>query len=96
MSKNNDALRVSELGALTQLCGTLSVVNLENVGDATEASNAKLEEMKSLEELKLKWFKWKCSLPDLNKEKAILDNLRPHKFLKKLKIKRYCGHGFPQ
>ncbi|XP_057750864.1 putative disease resistance RPP13-like protein 1 [Arachis stenosperma] len=85
--------RISELGALSQLHGLLSIVNLQNVIDATEASGANLMMKTFIDELV---FEWTNDVHNLSKEAIVLYNLQPHKNLKRLKIENYGGRTFPE
>ncbi|RYR69389.1 hypothetical protein Ahy_A03g015943 isoform G [Arachis hypogaea] len=85
--------RISELGALSQLHGLLSIVNLQNVIDATEASGANLMMKTFIDELV---FEWTNDVHNLSKEAIVLYNLQPHKNLKRLEIENYGGRTFPE
>ncbi|KAI4323812.1 hypothetical protein L6164_023392 [Bauhinia variegata] len=92
VSKDNGS-RINELGALLQLHGSLSIVKLENVIDGADASEAKLQEMKFLDELELIWTNHVHNLP--SDEENVLGHLQPCKYLRKLKIENYGGKRFP-
>ena len=93
--------KISELGEISHL-STLSISKLENVANDTDASNANLKSKENLEELV---FEWTSTNHDTTIEgtstnhdtpiEAILDNLQPHKNLKKLTIENYGGTAFP-
>ncbi|KAI4323816.1 hypothetical protein L6164_023395, partial [Bauhinia variegata] len=83
---------IKELGAHQLLCGSLSIEKLENVINATDASEAKLQEMKFLDELALIWTN---HVHNLTSEENVLNNLQPHKYLRKFKIENYGGKRFP-
>ncbi|MED6123636.1 hypothetical protein PIB30_050983 [Stylosanthes scabra] len=88
----NTGSRISELGALLQLHGSLSIVNLQNVVDAADSFGANLMGKKFLDELVLKWT---AAIHDLQIEAAVLENLEPHENLKRLNIENYGGSAFP-
>ncbi|XP_052115597.1 putative disease resistance RPP13-like protein 1 [Arachis duranensis] len=88
----NTGSSISELGALLQLHGSLSIVNLQNIADATDAFRANLMGKKFLDELVLKWTN---TIHDLHIEAAVLENLQPHGNLKRLNIENYGGRAFP-
>ena len=81
---------MSELGELSQL-HSLSIVKLENVVDAEDASKACLGKMNCLQELDLEWT---LSL-DRNRETTVLEKLQPHSNLVRLKIRRFWGTKMP-
>ncbi|KAI4323798.1 hypothetical protein L6164_023377 [Bauhinia variegata] len=85
--------KINELGALLQLYESLSIAKLENVVDAADASEAKLQEMKFLDELELTWTNHVHNSP--SDEENVLGHLQPHKYLRKLKIENYGGQTFP-
>ena len=81
--------KISELGKLSQL-RTLCIIRLQNVVNATEASEANLKSKEYLSELIFKW----TGTNDVNNGIEVLDNLQPHKNLKKLIIENYSGTRF--
>ncbi|XP_043714758.1 putative disease resistance RPP13-like protein 1 [Telopea speciosissima] len=96
-SKNN-----SELRDLSQLRGTLEIVNLENVDNSgTKAMVANLKNKLNLLclQLKLRYYASKDSFPDLGKdekvEEDVLDKLQPPTSLEALWIENYGGTRFP-
>ncbi|XP_059461984.1 putative disease resistance RPP13-like protein 1 [Corylus avellana] len=81
---------IEELGKLTNLRGSLSILKLQNVESSIDALDASLRNKKYLEELVLEWER------DDNfseSQKIVLDSLRPHTNLKSLAIKYYCGRS---
>ena len=76
----NSGPKISELGKLAQL-RTISVSRMQNVVDATDASEADLKSKHCLKELA---FTWTSNTHEVQNEIDILDNLQPHKNLKKL------------
>lgn len=82
--------KISELGEISHL-STLSISKLENVANDTDASNANLKSKENLKELVFEWTSTNHDTPI----EAILDNLQPHKNLKKLTIENYGGTRFP-
>ncbi|KAL1324766.1 putative disease resistance RPP13-like protein 1 [Arachis hypogaea] len=83
---------ITELGALSQLHGSLSIVNLQYVNDGKDALGANLIEKTFLDELVLKWTK---TIHDVENEAITLYNLKPCTNLKKLEIENYGGNTFP-
>ncbi|XP_078154175.1 putative disease resistance protein RGA3 [Carex rostrata] len=78
---------IDELGTLNNL-RSLSIENIENVGDPIEARNANLSKKESLITLSLNWNPWRNS----DNHKQVIDNLQPHSNLKELEIEGYAGH----
>ncbi|XP_027344010.1 putative disease resistance protein At3g14460 [Abrus precatorius] len=87
-----DGLRISELRKFPHLQGKLSILNLYNVSDPSDAFQANLKNKEQIEELMLEWS---SDPQDSQTEKYVLDNLQPSMMLKKLGIKYYNGTSFP-
>jgi len=86
---------IEELGKLTNLRdGTLSILNLQNVGSPMDAKDAKyLRDRKYLKELVLEW-----KVDDthaLESHLIVLESLQPHSNLRSLFINGYGGKSFP-
>ncbi|KAL3641729.1 hypothetical protein CASFOL_012544 [Castilleja foliolosa] len=79
--------RISELGNLKDLKGSLDIINLENVRDKNDAISANLLEKAGLYGLVLVWHPEFRKRDEVNDE-SVLEGLRPHPNLKRLKI---CG-----
>ncbi|WRX12359.1 NB-ARC - like 10 [Theobroma cacao] len=92
VSKNTSASRISELKKLSLLRGTLSIEGLQNVFQTADASVANLEEKKYLDEL---IFQWAPGTHLAHYETEVLDKLRPHEYLKKLRIRHFGGSKLP-
>ncbi|XP_027357031.1 putative disease resistance RPP13-like protein 1 [Abrus precatorius] len=80
--------QVSELGELSELHGSLTLTNLQNVIDAADASLTNLKSKKYLVKLQ---FKWTTVNHDIQNETDVLHLLQPHEYLKKLIIKNFGG-----
>ncbi|XP_024024915.1 putative disease resistance RPP13-like protein 1 [Morus notabilis] len=89
----NGGSRIKELGELQSLHGTLCISGLENVVDVGDVIQADLKNEEWLTELILKWNYGE--IDDSTKERQVLDALKPHGKLKKLKISGYRGTIFP-
>lgn len=74
---------------MVELCGSLSIANLENVRAAEEADTTKLEQKSRLHELTLHW-NTHPSTSDSALAEPILESLKPSSNLVKLSI---IGHG---
>ncbi|KAG5615595.1 hypothetical protein H5410_015419 [Solanum commersonii] len=86
--------RMEDLGEAQNLYGTLSIVELQNVVDRTEAVKAKMREKNHVEKLSLEWSE--SSIADNSQtERDILDELCPHKNIKEVEITGYRGTKFP-
>ncbi|XP_062173913.1 putative disease resistance protein At3g14460 [Alnus glutinosa] len=88
---SNSGCGIEELGKLTNLRGSLSVLVLQNVESPMAAEGRNLRDMKYLENLVLKW---KGDTNASESHKIILDCLQPHTNLKSLTIKGYGGTSF--
>ncbi|XP_058771512.1 putative disease resistance RPP13-like protein 1 isoform X2 [Vicia villosa] len=93
---NHEKNGIKELGALSNLHGSLFISKLENVTNSLEASKAHIMDKKYLEGL---WFKWsedaKDHFTNSQSEMDILGKLQPAKNLKRLIIQGYRGTRFP-
>ncbi|XP_049379484.1 putative disease resistance RPP13-like protein 1 isoform X2 [Solanum stenotomum] len=85
---------MEDLGEAQNLYGSLSVVELQNVVDRREAVKAKMKEKNHVEQLSLEWSE-SSSADNSQTERDILDELRPHKNIKEVKITGYRGTTFP-
>ncbi|XP_060169439.1 putative disease resistance RPP13-like protein 1 [Lycium barbarum] len=85
--------KIENLGTLHNLYGSLSILELENVVDRTEALKAKMREKEHVDMLSLEWSE--INAADSQIEKAILEKLHPHTNIKKLQIAGYRGTNFP-
>ncbi|XP_058785909.1 putative disease resistance protein At3g14460 [Vicia villosa] len=89
VSKNDT--RLEGLATLSNL-KTLTISKLQNVAFAMDASNVKLKEKNSLNDLMLQWGNGE----DVNgNEMKVLENLEPHRGLQRLTIEYYGGGRFP-
>uniref|UniRef100_M1BLZ3 Disease resistance protein R3a n=2 Tax=Solanum tuberosum TaxID=4113 RepID=M1BLZ3_SOLTU len=86
--------RMEDLGEVHNLHGSLSVVELQNVVDSREAVKAKMREKNHVDKLSLEWV-GSSSADKSQTERDILDELRPHKNIKEVKITGYRGTTFP-
>lgn len=88
---SNKESRFIDLAGLSNL-KTLTISKLENVAYAVDASNVKLKEKKNLDDLMLQWGNGE----DGNGNgMEVLENLEPHRGLKRLTIEYYGGARFP-
>ncbi|KAK2393613.1 putative disease resistance protein [Trifolium repens] len=88
---------IKELGTLSNLHGSLSITNLENVINSLEASEAKMMDKKYLEELSLSWSEdAKDHITNSQSEMDILGKLQPTKNLISLYVHGYRGTRFPE
>ncbi|RDY14049.1 putative disease resistance protein, partial [Mucuna pruriens] len=84
---------IQQLGELN-LRGSLSIEELQNIKNPSNALAANLKNKINLVELKVEW-NWNQNPDDPKKEKEILENLQPSKHLKRLSIRNYGGTQFP-
>ncbi|KAF9664151.1 hypothetical protein SADUNF_Sadunf17G0126300 [Salix dunnii] len=85
---------IGELERLNNLAGELSITNLDNVKNLTDARSAHLRVKTALLSLTLSWQgKGRLEIP--NNEEEVLGALQPHSNLKRLTLIGYCGSEFP-
>ncbi|KAL4393040.1 hypothetical protein AHAS_Ahas02G0012200 [Arachis hypogaea] len=82
---------IQELGGLVNLHGSVEIKKLENIVDVNEAKRAKIVAKKHIDELSLKWCSGDDMVSSTQKERDILDNLKPQSGMKELKIEGYKG-----
>ena len=83
---------IGELGGLSQIGRKLHISKLQNVVCGMDASEANLKDMKRLDELVLEWNR----NSDVTENGIdVINNLQPHKNVKKLTIEFYGGTRFP-
>ncbi|KAL0339829.1 UNVERIFIED_CONTAM: putative disease resistance protein RGA1 [Sesamum radiatum] len=92
---------IEELNKMDALRGSLSIKNIENVSNETEARNAKLETKSYLNKLVLQWEELSDGLDQqvrdqkMQLQAQVFTNLEPHKNLKELEIRNYSGIRCP-
>ena len=86
--------RISELRDLSCLGGALSILNLQNIVNATDALEANLKDKKDIENLVLSWDP-SAIAGNSDNQTRVLEWLQPHNKLKRLTIGYYCGEKFP-
>ncbi|RYR71453.1 hypothetical protein Ahy_A02g005713 [Arachis hypogaea] len=88
--------KIKELGALTNLQESISITKLENVGNSSEALEARMSDKDGIDSL---WLRWSWdedeNIVDFEVERDILDKLQPSIDLKELEIEGYRGTTFP-
>ncbi|XP_062173925.1 putative disease resistance protein At3g14460 [Alnus glutinosa] len=89
---SNSGCGIEELGKLTNLQGSLSVLELQNIESPMAAKGRNLRDMKYLENLVLEW---KGDTNASESHKIVLDSLWPHSNLESLIIEGYGGTSFP-
>ncbi|MED6178222.1 hypothetical protein PIB30_105528, partial [Stylosanthes scabra] len=85
---------IRELATLEDLHGSFCISKLENVKNSGEALEAKMDNKKHINTLKLKWLP-DGDIDDVQTERDILEKLQPHQKLKELSIEGYRGETFP-
>ncbi|KAK0573909.1 hypothetical protein LWI29_015372 [Acer saccharum] len=80
---------IKELGELLHLGGKLSILQLQNVGDAKDAEDADLKKKKNIKELEFSWSRTDRADEGTN-QTTILENLHPPENIEKLSIKGEC------
>ncbi|XP_057433795.1 putative disease resistance RPP13-like protein 1 [Lotus japonicus] len=92
IGRQEDGLSVAELSNFPYLQGELSILQLQNIVDPMDATQANLKSKGKIEELILGWG---SDPQDSKIEKDVLENLQPSTNLKKLHIRYYGGTSFP-
>ncbi|XP_014629591.3 putative disease resistance RPP13-like protein 1, partial [Glycine max] len=82
---------IKELGTLSNLHGSLSIRNLENVTRSNEALEARMLDKKHINHLSLEW----SNGTDFQTELDVLCKLKPHQGVESLTIRGYNGTIFP-
>ncbi|XP_006650260.2 putative disease resistance protein At3g14460 [Oryza brachyantha] len=85
---------IIQLGYLQELCGSLHIRNLENIGTPNEAKEAMLCKKEKLSTLQLMWAPARDEV-NSNKEAEVLEYLQPHPNLKRLDIMGWMGVKAP-
>ncbi|XP_062173801.1 putative disease resistance RPP13-like protein 1 [Alnus glutinosa] len=91
---SNSGCGIEELGKLTNLRGSLSVLNLQNIESPTDAEGRNLRDLKYLKNLVLEW-KGDTYASETESHKIVLDSLQPYTNLESLTIEGYGGISFP-
>jgi len=86
-------LGIQQLGELN-LDGSLSIMELQNIENSLDASEAYLKNKRLLVKLELDWG-WNRDSIDSKKEEEVIKNLQPSENLKELAISYYGGKQFP-
>ncbi|KAL5077887.1 hypothetical protein RYX36_016871 [Vicia faba] len=94
VSKPNGGLKVAELGKFPHLHGKLSISQLQNVNDPSEAFQANMKMKESIHTLSLEWDSG-STFSNSQVQSAVLEYLRPSSNLKSLTIQGYGGINFP-
>ncbi|KAJ1426958.1 Virus X resistance protein-like, coiled-coil domain [Sesbania bispinosa] len=92
VSEQHDGVKVSELGKFPHLQGKLSISQLQNVANTSDASQANLKIKEQIDELELAWD---GNDSGLQIQSVVLEQLQPSTNLKNLTISGYGGTNFP-
>jgi hypothetical protein len=96
VGKHNGGLKVAELRKFPHLHGKLSISQLQNVNDPSEAFQANMKMKEQIDELALEWDCGSTfSDSQVQSVLLVLERLRPSSDLKSLTIKGYSGISFP-
>ncbi|XP_027911076.1 putative disease resistance RPP13-like protein 1 [Vigna unguiculata] len=87
-------MNIQRLGQFN-LYGSLTIDDLQNIENPSDALEADLKSKPHLMGLHLEWNFIGSSSVDSTKAEDIIENLRPSKYLKKLSIRNYIGKQFP-
>ncbi|KAH9783145.1 hypothetical protein KPL71_009192 [Citrus sinensis] len=83
-----------QLKSLIHLQGTVCISRLENVKEISAAKEAQLNGKRNLKDLLLEWNNSTSNIREPETDTCVLDLLKPHQSLKKLKINGYGGTKF--
>ncbi|XP_071719151.1 putative disease resistance RPP13-like protein 1 [Rutidosis leptorrhynchoides] len=92
---NLQTLLVCDCSELFRLPGHISIEGLEKVTDVQQVMDANLEGKKGLVSLDMKWGDKFNDSRNLKTEYRVIERLRPHSKLNRLKILNYGGMKFP-
>ncbi|KAL4338145.1 hypothetical protein AHAS_Ahas12G0180900 [Arachis hypogaea] len=92
VGRHADNNGVKELGALANIHESLHIHQLENIMDGAQALEARIADKKHLKGL---YLTWSYSNSYIDDSQDILNNLKPHRNLRKLSINEYKGLTFP-
>ncbi|KAG5577362.1 hypothetical protein H5410_057496 [Solanum commersonii] len=90
---DHGGLRMEDLGEVHNLYGSLSVLELQNMIDKTQALKANIKGKENVEKLSLEWS-GSSTADNSQTERAILDGLCPYTNIKELQITGYKGTKF--
>ncbi|CAL4905129.1 unnamed protein product [Urochloa decumbens] len=91
----DQGFELKQIGNLAELCGSLSISNLEKVQVVEEADEAKLMDKSRLHELSLSWTSKKSTNNDSALEELVLERLEPSSNLQNLSISGNRGDTCP-
>ncbi|KAJ1432540.1 P-loop containing nucleoside triphosphate hydrolase [Sesbania bispinosa] len=92
VSEQHDGVKVADLGKFPHLLGKLSISQLQNVANTSDASQANLKMKEQIDELELTWHE---NDSDLQIQSLVFEQLRPSTNLKSLSIRGFHGTSFP-
>ncbi|GLT95814.1 hypothetical protein SLE2022_134760 [Rubroshorea leprosula] len=95
VGKEHGCLKLSDLENFSQLVGQLFILDLNNVLNAHDAKQARLDKIDGLGLLLLQWTSDFDDSRNEDKEMQVLSWLKPNKKLKALTIVCYGGREFP-
>ncbi|XP_039688412.1 putative disease resistance RPP13-like protein 1 [Medicago truncatula] len=96
-SKQQDGLKIAELGKFPDLHGNLCISNLQNVIEPSNAFRANLMMKNQIDWLALQWNQQVTTIPmEPQIQSFVLEQLRPSTNLKNLGIHGYGGTNFPK
>ncbi|KAJ1426957.1 P-loop containing nucleoside triphosphate hydrolase [Sesbania bispinosa] len=92
VSEQHDGVKVADLGKFRHLHGKLSISQLQNVANTSDASQANLKMKEQIDKLELTWH---GNDSGLQIQSLVLEQLRPSTNLKSLSIRGFHGTSFP-
>ncbi|KAL6326862.1 hypothetical protein AAG906_012137 [Vitis piasezkii] len=91
----DNGLNIKELRNMAHLQGGLCISKLENVANVQDARDASLNKKQKLEELTIKWSAGLDDSHNASNQIDVLNSLRPHFNLNKLKLSVMVVQNFP-
>ncbi|XP_078150745.1 putative disease resistance protein RGA4 [Carex rostrata] len=93
--KNEKGFQISQLKHLNEIRGWLTILDLNNIKNRGDATEAHLKDKKHLQHLSLEWGDDDAMDGNLNAHLEVLEGLEPHSNLKELEIRGYKSPNPP-
>ncbi|XP_078151139.1 disease resistance protein RGA2-like isoform X2 [Carex rostrata] len=93
--KSEIGFEISQLKHLNEIRGSLEILDLKNIKNRGEATEAHLKDKKHLQHLSLDWGDDDAMDGNLNAHLDVLEGLEPHSNLEKLEIEGYKSPMLP-
>ncbi|XP_078150744.1 disease resistance protein RGA2-like [Carex rostrata] len=93
--KKEKGFKISQLKHLNEISGSLEILDLKNIKNTGEATEAHMKDKKHLQHLSLEWGDDDAMDGNLNAHLEVLEGLEPHSNLKELEIHGYKSSMLP-